>query len=83
MDIECVERLSSFFSFFLSNFQFVFDFEKFQEIVSLPKHNAISLFFKHMVEKMCNLATKSKIISSINNEQYHEFFPKDDKPNWK
>ena len=83
MDIECVERLSNFFSFFLSNFQFVFDFEKFQEILTLPKHNVKSVFFKHMVEKMCNLASKQKIMSSIVNEQYHTFLPKDEKPNWK
>lgn len=83
MDIECVERLSQFFSFFLSNFQFIFDFEKFQEILTLPDHDIKCIFFKHMVGKMCNLAGKSKIMASIVNEQYHSFFPKDDKPYWK
>ena len=45
MDIECVERLSLFFSYFLSNFQFNIDFDKFKEILTVENYNIKSVFF--------------------------------------
>jgi len=83
VDIECNERLTSFYSFFLSNFQFNLESEKFNEILSLPKTSMKTVFFRNLVEKMTSLADRSKIMSIVSNECLHAFFPKEDKPNWK
>lgn len=83
IDIECNERLTSFYSFFLSNFNFNFETENFLEILSLPKTSMKTIFFRNLIEKLCNLADRTKIMSIISNEGLHIFFPKEDKPNWK
>jgi len=83
IDLECNERLTSFYSFFLSNFNFNLESEKFNEILSLPKTSMKTVFFRNLIEKMCNLADRSKIMSTVSNESLHAYFPKEDKPNWK
>jgi hypothetical protein len=83
LDIECVERAANFFSFYLSNIQVDFDFERFAEISSLPRNNFKCVFFTQLIEKLCNLFDKSKIITIVSVDDLLSFFPKEAQPLWK
>lgn len=78
-----IENFCSFMSFFLSNQEFKYTFEKIDVSPSNPSQRyKIELFKKYLVDRLCALGSLSKIGSYLT-EGLRNYLPAENKPFWK
>jgi hypothetical protein len=97
--LNSIENFCNFLSFFISNNEFIFEFDKIFIFSSdLINNNNINFFKFYLIRKLCGLSSINKISSILNSGNLNlinnnnsnnndleliKFIPKENKPNWK
>jgi hypothetical protein len=95
LDLNSIENFCNFLSFFISNSEFNFDYDKIflfsSDLNNKNNNNNINFYRFYLIRKLCELSSINKIssilVSSLDNNNNDldimKFMPKENKPNWK
>lgn len=80
MDVESIDNFCLFFSLYISNQQFTYEYEKLEELLS--QNTKSYIFVKIFIDKLCNLGTITRITETIT-APLKQLIPEEDRPHWK
>lgn len=84
LNFAAIENFSNFLSFFISNQEFNFQYEKIKQNypVNSPSAASIEFFSQNLIDKLCSIGSKGKIMGFLP-DNLKCYLPEDDKPFWK